>query len=158
MRQDRAVINIDDLNKYLLFNVYSSSLQSDIISNLREFTHISILNVVTFFYQWKTNFDDVYKQIIVTHRDQKISLVSVIKNKNSIFYVQRQINDILNIFQHFVKVYIDDVVIKSNSLKKHLTHLKTVFKLFVKLNITIKLFKMLISYSNVALLKQRVNF
>ena len=157
IRKDRAVVDIRDLNKLLLFDVYSLSLQNDIISDFRKCTHISILDATTFFYQWKTHFDDVYKQIIVIHREQEIFLVLIMRNRNSILYVQRQMNDILRAFRQFVKIYIDDVVIKSNSLKEHLTHLKIVFNLFVKFNIAIKLIKMFIDYSDVALLEQRVN-
>ena len=157
IRKNRAVVNIRDLNKLFLLDVYSLSLQNDIISDFRKCTHISILDATTFFYQWRIYFDDVYKQIIVTHKEQEIFFVSIMKNKNSILYVQRQMNDILRIFRQFVKVYIDDVIIRSNSLKEHLTHLRIVFNLFVKFNIAIKSIKVFIDYSNVALLEQRVN-
>ena len=157
IRKDRAVVDIRDLNKLLLLDAYSLPLQNDIISDLRKCTHISILDATTFFYQWKTHPDDVYKQTIVTHRGQETFLVPVMRNRNSIPYVQRQMNDILRAFRQFVKVYIDDVIVKSNSLKEHLTHLRIVFNLFVKFNIIIKSTKVFIDYSNVALLEQRVN-
>ena len=61
VRKNRAVIDIRDFNKLLVSNAYSLFLQSDIISNLRECSHISVLNVISFFYQWRTHFENVYK-------------------------------------------------------------------------------------------------
>lgn len=66
-------------------------------------------------------------------------------------------NNILKSFRHFLKVYIDDVIVDSNSLKEHLKYLNIAFKVFVKFNITIKSFKVFIDYSNVTLLRQRSN-
>lgn len=157
IRKNRAVIDIRELNKLILFDVYLLSLQFEIISDLIDCTHISILDVVTFFYQWKTHSKDIYKQIVITHKEQETFLVSVIKNRNSMSYVQRQMNTILRDFRTFVKVYIDDVVIKSRFLKDHLKHLRIIFQLFVKLNIVIKSIKIFLKYSSVSLLKQRVN-
>ena len=157
IQKNRAMIDIRDLNKFLVSNTYSLFLQNDIISNFRKCSHIFVLNVISFFYQWKTHFENVYKQTVITNRDQKIFLMSVMKNKNFVSYVQRQMNDILRAYRHFVKTYIDDIVIKSKSLSEHLTHLRIVFKLFVTYNIAIKSIKVFLDYSNVFLLRQRIN-
>ena len=58
--------------------------------------------------------------------------------KNTEIYVQRQMNNLMKSFRKFVKVYIDDVIIFNNTLKKHLGHFHQVFQLFDHVNITFK--------------------
>jgi hypothetical protein len=89
IRKDKIIVNIRDLNALLVSNAYSISSQSEIIENLLECKYLSILNVNIFFYQWRVHSNDVYKQTIMTHRRQKIFLVFIMKNQNSIAYVQR---------------------------------------------------------------------
>lgn len=157
IRKDRAVINIRGLKKLLLSDVYSLFLQSDIISNLQNCTHISIFDAASFFYQWRTHSDDVYKQTVITFRDQEIFLILVMSNRNSVFYVQRQMNHILKNVRHFAKAFIDDIVIKFRSFNDHVAHLRKIFSIFCKFNISIKSTKVFLNYSNVVLLRQRVN-
>jgi sulfatase maturation enzyme AslB (radical SAM superfamily) len=57
----------------------------------------------------------------------------------------------------FVKTYINDVVIFSRIMKKHLQHLNEIFKLFRRMNITLKADKTYLRYSFIALLEQRVD-
>ena len=156
VRKNRAVVDIKKLNKLIISNFYSLSLQSDIINDFRDCTHISVLDATFFFYQWRVHFDHIYRLTIVTHRKQKTFLISVMKCKNSVAYVQRQMNTFL---KHliFAKIYIDNIIIKSKSMRKHMIHFRTVFKLFNKLNISIKSIKIFIVYSDVVLLKQKIN-
>ena len=77
--------------------------------------------------------------------------------RNSSTYVQRQINIILRKYRHFVKTYVDDIIIFFNSLKKHFHHLMQIFALFKKYNIAIKTSKIYLSYFFIVLLNQRVN-
>ena len=77
--------------------------------------------------------------------------------RNSSTYVQRQIDEILRKYRYFVKIYVDDIVVFFNFLKKHLRHLNLIFVLFKKYNIVIKLFKTYLNYSIVSLLEQRVD-
>ena len=157
VRKRRAIVNIRGLNKLLLSNAYSLSLQSDIISDLQECSHISVLDATSFFYQWKTHPEDTYKQTIVIFRGQKTFLVPVMSNRNSVPYVQRQMNRILREIRHFAKAFIDDIVIRFRSFNEHIVHLRTIFSIFVDLNISIKSIKIFLSYSNVVLLRQRVD-
>ena len=71
--------------------------------------------------------------------------------------MQRQIDDILKKYRHFVKAYVDDIVIFFNFLKKHLKHLNQIFALFKKYNIVIKVFKTYFEYFLILLLKQHVD-
>lgn len=52
----------------------------------------------------------------------------------------------------FCQVYIDDIVIVSETFTNHLLHLELVFSWLQQLNITLKLVKSFIRYPNVQLL------
>ena len=79
------------------------------------------------------------------------------KYRNSSIYVQRQIDFIFRKYRHFVRVYVDDIVMFFNSLKKHLRHLNQIFVLFKRMNIAFKFFKIFLNYFTISLLSQRVN-
>ena len=83
--------------------------------------------------------------------------MSVMSCRNSVAYVQRQMNTLLRQFRDFAKVYIDDIVVRSKSLTEHISHLRQSFRLFVRKNIDLNLVKIFLSYSKVTLLEQRVN-
>ena len=50
-KKGRSIVNIRGLNDLLIRDAYSVPLQSNVIVNLRECTHISIFDVFSFFYQ-----------------------------------------------------------------------------------------------------------
>ena len=157
IRKKRAVIDIKKFNDLIISDVYSVSSQTKIINDLRDCNHISILDASFFFYQWRMHFDDTYKLTMMTHKNQKIFLISVMSCRNSIAYVQRQMNTLLRQFQSFAKIYIDDIVIKSKFLNEHIFHLRQVFFLFVKKNIDLNSIKIFLNYSKITLLRQRIN-
>ena len=72
--------------------------------------------------------------------------------RNSSTYVQRQINIILRKYRHFVKAYVDDIIVFFNSLKKYFRYLMQIFALFKKYNIVIKTSKIYLSYLFIVLL------
>ncbi len=79
------------------------------------------------------------------------------KYKNSSFYVQRQVDRLFrDLF--FVKAFIDDIIIYSRFMKKHLDHLNRIFIILINNEIFINLKKIFLSYSFVQLLDQKVNF
>lgn len=95
--------------------------------------------------------------MIVTHRGQEIFNVAVMKYKNSPAYVQRQIDRLLREHRHYARAYIDDVVIHSVTLEEHVEHLRAIFDLFVKYNISINSKKIFLGYSSVKLLDQKID-
>ena len=58
----------------------------------------------------------------------------------------------------FIKIYMNNVVIKAKFLIKHFFNFRSLVQLFVKYNISISSIKTLFDYLNVNLFKQRVNF
>ena len=90
--KNKVVIDIRDLNKITIFDIYLMSLQSDIINAIADHSFIFIVNVVDWFHQFKIKRSNRHKFTIISHRDQKQSNVTLMSFKNSSSYVQRQID------------------------------------------------------------------
>jgi hypothetical protein len=67
-------------------------------------------------------------------------------NRNSMIYVQRQMNILLNDFRKFVKIYIDDIICRSKTFQEHLNHLRILFRIFLKKEIIINSLKTFLEY------------
>ena len=156
-RKNRVVVDIRDLNAITQSNVYSLSLQIDIIIVVRDCKYISVIDCSTFFYQWRVHSNDRHKFIVINHRDQKNFNVTMMKYKNSFAYVQKQIDRLLRKFRKFVRAYVNDIVIFSRSKIEHETHLRDVFKILVENNVSIKSTKTFLNYSFVSLLNQKID-
>ena len=151
------MINVKCLNSFTMSDVYFLFLQSDIIIAIRNCFYIFVIDCADFFYQWKIHFSDRHKLTIISHRKQKSFNVIVMKYRNSFVYVQRQIDRFLRFCRLFAKTYINDVIIFSKIQKNHLAHLKKMFQIFQKFNISIKSFKTFFVYSSIRFLSQKMN-
>ena len=134
-RKDRAIVDIRELNKIVVTDNYSISLQTNIISAVAECSYISIFDAAEFFHQWLVKFVDRHKLTVVSYREQKYFNVAIMSFKNSSLYIQRKIDSILREFREFCRVYIDDIVVFSRTLKEHLCYLHKIFMLLNKYNI-----------------------
>ena len=99
-----------------------------------------------------------FKLTIIFHRDSEHFNMIVMSFKKTLAYVQRKIDQLFRVhdFFKFTRVYVNDVIIFSKTLKKYLKHLVTVFALFFRLRIALKSFKAYIDYSSITLLEQYV--
>lgn len=70
-KKGKSVIDIRKLNKMLLPNLYSWSLQLEIIANVQECTNLAVLDAASFFYQWCLHSDYRFMFTIITHRRQE---------------------------------------------------------------------------------------
>ena len=94
---------------------------------------------------------------VISHRGQETFNVPVMRCKNSIAYIQRQIDKILRPVEDFAKAYINDIVTGSKSFVEHLRQLRQLFQLFCDYNISISPTKTYLGYPNVNLLGRRVD-
>ena len=76
--------------------------------------------------------------------------------KNSVAYVQRQIDRLLWPNKKFARTYVDDIVIFSQTLTEHVQHLKSIFSMLRENNISVKPTKAFLAYPTVQLLGQKV--
>lgn len=156
-RQGRPVVDIRGLNKLAQNDVHPVPLQSDIITFVRGYRYISILDALSFFYHWRVHPDDRHKLTVINHRGQETFNVAVMGYKGSVAYVQRQIDRILRAHKDFAKAYINNIVVASKTLEEHLFHLNQVFKTLIEAGICIKPAKAFISYPSIELLGEHVD-
>ena len=156
-RKGRAVVDIRGLNDLIVPDVYPVPLQSDIIAKLIGCTHLSILDAMSFFYQWLVHYDHRYMLTVVSHRGQETFNVPIMGCMNSIAYVQRQIDKILRPIRDFAQAYIDDIVTGSKSFMEHVTNLRKLFLLLTEHNIAISPTKTFLNYPNINLLGRKVD-
>jgi hypothetical protein len=156
-RIGRAVVDMRGLNHLALRDAYPIPLQSDILSAVHGCSYITVIDCASFFYQWKVALEDRHKLTVVTHRGQEQFNVAVMGFKNSVSYVQRQIDRILRPFRDFSRAYVDDVVIFSKTLKEHITHLHQVFQCFLEIGISIGPSKAFIGFPSIKLLGQYID-
>lgn len=89
---------------------------------------------------------------VVTHRGQETFQVPIMGYINSVAYVQRKIDNILQDVRSWARAYVDDIVCRARSLPDLLEKLRTLFEIFLYYNISIKPTKSFLNYPNVALL------
>ena len=77
--------------------------------------------------------------------------------KNSFSYVQRQTNKMLRQYKKFVKIYINDIIVYSRTLSKHLIHLRKIFELFRRKRVNLIFKSFFLSYFFVVLLDQKID-
>ena len=87
IQKARVIINVCNLNKLIIFNIYSTSLQSEIIVIIISKNYISVVNVTAFFYYWRIKSEHWNKLTIISYKNQKIFNITFMKFINSIIYV-----------------------------------------------------------------------
>ena len=151
-RKGRVIIDIRELNKITLTNLYSLLLQSKIIILLLVYSYLSIIDAMRWFYQFLIARKDRHKFIVISHRGQEKSIVTLISYKSSSFYVQRQIDAILRSLKNFIKAFVDDIIVFSRILSKYLSYLRQIFELFRQRRVSLLSIKSFIDYSLIILL------
>ena len=81
----------------------------------------------------------------------------MISFKNNSSYVQRKINVIFRIYRVFVKVYIDNIIVFNQTLKKYIVNLHFVFQLLNSYKISFLSKKFYFDYFKIVLLNQKMN-
>src|SRR5207247_8521367 len=76
---------------------------------------------------------------------------------NSIVYVQQQLDNKFRNFQEFCRVYIDNIIIISITLKEHLKHLDKIFSKLTELHINLAFSKFYIGFFKIMLLEQHID-
>jgi Reverse transcriptase (RNA-dependent DNA polymerase) len=153
-RKGRVVVDIRDLNKISVPDIYPTPIQSDILAGKK---YITVVDAMPFFYQWRVHPEDRNRLTVVSHRGQEVFNVAVMDYMNSVAYVQSQLNNKLRDFRAFARAYVDDIIIFSNSLEDHLIRLDEVLGRLNGLNIHLSPGKAFISFHSVTFLGVRVD-
>ena len=129
----RLVINYKPLNKVLQWIRYLIPKKKDLIQRLYNATIFSKFDMKFGFWQIQITLEDIYKttfKVPFGHYEWNVMSFGL-KNAHSEF--QNIVNNIFNDYIRFSIVYIDDVLIFSNSIEEHFQHLKK-FQILVREN------------------------
>jgi hypothetical protein len=129
----RALNKLTVKNKYLILNF------ADLFDRLSKVMYFTKINTRSSYWQIRIAKGDEAKMTVVTRYGSYEFLVMPFRLTNAPATFYNLMNDVLyDYLDKFVVVYLDDIVIYSDSLKEHLLHLKLVFqrlrkhKLYVK--------------------------
>ena len=86
-KKGRVVVDIRALNSITMPDAYPVPSQAEILSLLRDSTHISTVDAASFFYQWRVNKAHRHRLTVSSHRGQESFKVPVMGYRNSPAYV-----------------------------------------------------------------------
>jgi hypothetical protein len=151
----RPVVDLRGLNKRVEPDIYPIPTQQEIIQMVAGCQYISVVDAISFFYQWRIHPEDRRHMAVLSHRGQEIFNVPIMGYTNSVQYVQRQIDNILRDCRSFCRAYIDDILIASKTLEEHEEHLDAVFSRLEARNVCLGPEKAFIGFPSIQLLGQR---
>ena len=125
----RLVINYKPLNKVLKWIRYPIPNKRDLFGRLYNASIFSKFDIKSGFWQIQLHEKDRYKTTFTVPFGHYEWNVMPFGLKNTPSEFQNIMNDIFNPYTNFSLVYIDDVLIFSNSLEQHFKHLETFQKI-----------------------------
>lgn len=156
-RKGRVVVDLRALNKVTVPDAYPMPLQSEITDAMRGKKCISVMDGSAFFHQFLVAEPHRDRFTVISQRGQERSKVALMGFKNSCAYVQRFMDRRLYIYRQFVKAFIDDIVIYSDTEDEHLEHLRRVLTLLREIGLSLSAKKSFLGYPSVELLGHRVD-
>ncbi|KAL0938012.1 uncharacterized protein CTRU02_207743 [Colletotrichum truncatum] len=139
-RKPRVVADLRPLNRLAVPDVYPLPDQDDIMNAIRGKKRITLFDATGFFHQLPIHSKHRNRMAVISPRGIEISNVVLMGFKNSPAYAQRFMDRIFQDHKHFVRAYIDDIVIFSDTDENHLKHVETVLNIINnnRLNIAAK--------------------
>ena len=125
----RLVINYKPLNKALQWIRYPIPNKKDLLQKLHDAKIFSKFDMKSGFWQIQISECDRYKTAFTVPFGQYEWNVMPFGLKNAPSEFQKVMNDIFNAYSNFLIVYIDDVLVFSNSIKQHFYHLNKFFNI-----------------------------
>jgi hypothetical protein len=126
----RLVINYKPLNTALKWIRYLIPNKKDLFSRVHNASVFSKFDMKSGFWQTQIDEKDKYKTAFTVHFGHYEWNVMPFGLKNAPSEFQNIMNDIFTLHTNFAIVYIDDVLIFSNSIDQHWKHLETFIKLY----------------------------
>ena len=156
--KSRVVMDLQKVNTKLYSDAYSLSKQNAILDVLEGTIIFSSMDVTKDFFQqsiWKT---DHWKTAFVTpHCGHEQLTVSIMELTNFSEFFQHCIKDMLQSYLwKFLLIYVNNIIIFSESLKAHLQHVDQTLYTLKKSEITLSLSKCHFKYPSIKMLKHYV--
>ena len=138
----RMCIDYRKLNDITVKDSYALPFIDELISSVRGAKIFSALDLFSGYHQIPMNKKDIEKTSFTTKFGNYNFLVMPFGLTNAPASFQREMNRILlPLIGECLFVYIDDIVVYSKNIKEHIQHLKKVFNIFTKYNLSINLQK-----------------
>lgn len=154
-RKSRMVVDIRGLNTVTLNDAYPMKRQEDITAKIANASHITIMNAMSFYYQWQVHPSSQWAFTIVTHRGQYTFTVPIMGYKGSGAYVQRRMD---NMLRHTASdAYCDDIMTASTTFQRHWDDLRHLFMVLLDNNISIGATKTFIGFPMAEVLGKMVD-
>ena len=157
VRKGRVVIDLRPLNKITVPDAYPLPDQSDIMNDTRGSKWFSVLDGTGFFHQLPVYTAHRDRMVVCSARGLEISNVALMGFRNSPAFGQRFVDRLFSKLRHFIRVYIDDFVVFSDTMSEHLDHLEQVLKITLDNRVRIAAEKSFIAYPAVKLLGYMVD-
>ena len=126
-KKERVVIDLRGVNKVSEPDIYPLPTQDEVLQLLQAKYFISVVDARKMFHQWPIKREHRNRLAVISHRGQEVFNVALMGFINSVPYVQRRMELELKDLADFCQVYIDDIVIASETFTDHLLHLELVF-------------------------------
>ena len=127
------------------------------MSDTRGKMWFSMFDGTGFFHQLLVYGKHRNRMVVISQRGLEASNVALMGFKHAPAYAQRFMDKIFCKYRHFVRVYIDDIVVFSDSFEEHLEHLKIVLGILAKWRVIVAARKSFIGYPSIQLLGFLVN-
>ena len=147
----RLVINYKPLNDVLQWIRYPIPNKRDLSNRLYDAKIFSKFDMKSGFWQIQISENDKYKTAFTVPFGHYEWNVMPFGLKNAPSEFQHIMNDIFNNYTKFTIVYIDDVLVYSNSIEQHIKHLETFLH-------TVKKHGLVISAKKISLFQTRIRF
>lgn len=152
IRKSRVVVDLRPLNKLTIPDIYPIPSQEEIISGLQGKKILSVFDLKGFFHQLPVHSVHTDRAGLISPRGLEKSNVVLMGFRNSPPFAQRFMDQLLLPFKHFVRAYIDDVIVFSDNEEDHIDHVNEILALFAKMNLVIAPHKSFVAYPTVNLL------
>ena len=155
----KIIVDLKKINTRLYSNAYSLSRQDTILEALDDVIIFSSINLIKSFFQQEIKSKDWWKITLITsHRDQKWFTMFIMRLTNISDFFQHRMKQLLDSYLwQFVLIYIDDVIIYSQSLNQHIQHLDQILILLKNNDVILALFKCHFVYSSIVVLDHHVS-
>jgi len=138
----RLCIDYRRLNEITIKDSYALPFIDELVSSVRGAKIFSALDLYSGYHQIPMNPRDIEKTSFTTKFGNYNFVVMPFGLTNAPATFQREMNRILlPLIGKCLFVYIDDIVVYSTSIEEHLEHLKQVFEIFSKYNLSLNLQK-----------------
>lgn len=150
-QKPRVVVDMRKVNQALIPDAYPLPKQDTILSSMGGAMVFTSLNFVKSFFQQDIAEEDQWKTAFVTaHRGHEMFTVSTMGLANSPGFFQHRMENLFEKYLwEFVLVYIDDIIIFSQTLEDHLIHLDRALTLLENVGVTLSISKCHFAYPSI---------